>query len=78
MTARPYWAIWLYCYILNGILTARLRDGLVDKGDRKKQMPCCNRKDRCVCTTLKRGPLPNGEHCGNEFEKVCRIVVVRR
>ena len=78
MTARPNWVIWLYYYILDGILTARLGEGLVDTGTRRKQMPCCNRKDRCVCTTLKGGPLPNGEHSGNKFEKVYRIVVVRR
>ena len=78
MTARPNWVVWLYYYMLNGILTARLRDELVDKGIRTKQMPYCNRKDRCVCTTLKGCPLPNGEHSGNKFEKVYRIVVVRR
>ena len=77
MTARPYWVVWLYYYILNGILTVRPRDGLGDKGVRRKQMSCCNRKDRCTYTTLKGGPLPNGEHCGKEFEKVYRIVVVR-
>ena len=64
--------------VKDGIPNVREDDELVGRGFRRKLKLRCNGGDRRIYAILKGSPLPKGENCRNELEKVQRNVVIRQ